>query len=114
MHVLKTYIEKWKICTGPLFFSTSNRSKGNRLSTRTLQRLYEKIVQLSGVDTNASLHGLRHFFTTEMIKKNVPLNTVQKFTRHKSLNMLQVYNDEVWMSDESRKIHNKVFSEYEI
>ena len=112
IHVLKTYIKNWDICSGPLFFSTSNQNKGKRLSTRSLQRLYKKLILISGIETNATLHGLRHFYTTEMIKKNIPLNHVQKMTRHKSLNMLQVYNDEVWKSENSNKIHDEVFSSY--
>jgi len=108
--VLKTYMDSWKIHTGSLFISTSNRSKGKRLSTWAIRQIYKKLKISCG--TNASMHGFRHFFTTEMIKKNIPLNTVQKFTRHKSLNMLQVYNDEIILKDESSDIYDKVFSKY--
>lgn len=99
---LKKHIEHNSLKSGPLFFSLSRRTMGNRITTRTIRYLYDDLKKDMGI--NASMHGFRHFFTTELIKKGVPLNKVQMLTRHKSLSMLQVYNDEILNEEDSKHI----------
>jgi integrase/recombinase XerC len=89
---IKEYIEEYTIKDGPLFFSLSNNMKGSRLTTLSLRRLVKKI--LNELQINKTVHGFRHFFTTQLIQKfDKDLLTVAEFTRHKSLEMLQIYND---------------------
>lgn len=107
--LLKDYVELWKINSGPLFISVSNNSKNKRISNDGINYLYQDIKTIC--DTKASLHGFRHFFTTTLIKKGVPLNKVKKLTRHKSLGMLVVYNDEVSSQEEMIEIHDDVFAD---
>jgi site-specific recombinase XerD len=106
---IRVYMDVCELKEGPLFPSFSNRNKNGRISERSLRRIYDGFK--SDTQVTASLHGFRHFYTTEMIKKGVPLTKVQKFTRHRSLEMLQVYNDEVLLKEESEDIHNQCFSE---
>lgn len=106
---LEKHIAYNNLKSGPLFFSLSRRTLGGRITTRTIRYLYDEFKK--GMDIDASMHGFRHFFTTELIRKGLPLNKVQLLTRHKSLSMLQVYNDEVIDKNDSKAIYDDFVSE---
>jgi len=56
--------------------------------------LVKDILNELGIDK--STHGFRHYFTTTLIKTyKGDLLEVAQYTRHKSLEMLQVYNDNI-------------------
>ena len=45
---------------------------------------------------DGSAHGFRHYFITKLIMSyKGELLTVSKYSRHRSIQMLEVYNDEV-------------------
>ena len=91
---LKSYLKSNKIADGALFTSQSNNSKNKRLTTRGLRGLVKET--LDELDIDKSTHGFRHYFTTKLIKTyKGDLLEVAQYTRHKSLEMLQVYNDSV-------------------
>jgi integrase/recombinase XerC len=92
--VLKDYISTNRIADGSLFQSNSNNSKNRRLTTRALRGIVKQTLHDLGIDK--STHGFRHYFTTKLIKAyKGDLLEVAQYTRHKSLEMLQVYNDSV-------------------
>lgn len=92
---LAGYIKSNCIKSGALFVSESNRGKGSRLTTRSIRRIVKSLFNDLDFD-DAFVHGLRHYFTTKMIKAfKGDLLKVAKFTRHKSLEMLTVYNDDI-------------------
>ncbi len=87
---LLAYMYSGNIKSGPLFFGLTG--KRNRMVTRTLRRIVTKELKALGIDK--STHGFRHYFTTKLITTfKGDLLKVAQFTRHKSLDMLQVYND---------------------
>jgi integrase len=89
---LKDYIKKYKIADGALFTSTSNNSRNHRLTTKSIRCLINPI--LRSLEIDKTVHGFRHYFTTKLIKAyKGDILTVAQYTRHKSLEMLQVYND---------------------
>jgi len=89
---LADYLEVTGKKSGALFTSISNNSYNQRLNTRGLRKLLMGI--LNQLDIDNSIHGFRHYFTTTMVKHyEGDLLTVAHYTRHKSLEMLQVYND---------------------
>jgi possible integrase len=91
---LKHYLRASHAKYGPAFYSLSSKNKGDRLSTRGLRQIVQSL--FSDLDIEKTVHGSRHFFTTELIKYyKSDLTTVARFTRHNSLNMLQIYNDEI-------------------
>jgi integrase len=91
---LTNYLELNKIKSGALFVSNSNRSKNQRLTTRGLREIIKDV--LKQLDINNCTHGFRHYFTTKLIKTyKGDVLEVAKYTRHKSLEMLQVYNDNI-------------------
>ncbi len=91
---LKDYIRKWKVADGALFTSTSNNSKHHRLTTRSIRNIINPL--LRSLEIDKTVHGFRHYFTTKLIKSyKGDLLTVAQYTRHKSLEMLQIYNDTI-------------------
>lgn len=89
---LKDYTKNSKVADGALFVSTSNRGKGQRLTTKSIRNIINPILRELGIEK--TVHGFRHYFTTKLIQSyKGDLLTVVQYTRHKSLEMLQVYND---------------------
>jgi len=79
---LKEYVEREGRKSGKLF----------SIGARQMRNRYHKIASALGITNN--LHGLRHYFVTTVLEARDG-NTVEtmKYTRHKSLEMLKVYND---------------------
>lgn len=91
---LQDYLRANKIADGALFTSHSNNSRNQRLTTRALRGIVSEV--LRGLGINKTTHGFRHYFTTTLIKTyKGDLLEVAQYTRHKSLEMLQVYNDNI-------------------
>jgi integrase/recombinase XerC len=72
----------------PALFLNKN---GSRLSTRSVARLLEKYLLLSGLDPAASPHTLRHSFATHMLDAGADIRSVQELLGHKSLGTTQIY-----------------------
>ena len=91
---LQAYLKTNKIADGALFTSQSNNSKNRRLTTRALRDIVKETLNTLGIEKTT--HGFRHYFTTTLIKTyKGDLLEVAQYTRHKSLEMLQVYNDNI-------------------
>jgi integrase len=91
---LKEYMRHCKVSDGPLFTSTSNNNRNHRLTTKSIRNIVNPILRELGIEK--TVHGFRHYFTTKLIKAyGGDLLTVAQYTRHKSLEMLQVYNDNI-------------------
>lgn len=89
---LKDYLDAYNKRSGALFTSESRNAHGQRLTTRGIRLLVKDV--LTELEIDNSTHGFRHYFTTAMIKGyKGDLLAVAHYTRHKSLEMLQVYND---------------------
>jgi len=92
---LREYLRLNKIKSGAVFVSFSNHKKNQRLSTRSLRGMVKEILVELKIE-NKSTHGFRHTFTTKLIQNfDGNLIEVAKFTRHKSLETLQIYNDRI-------------------
>jgi integrase len=91
---LKEYLKLNKIADGALFTSRSNNSRSKRLSTRAIRKIVRLLLLELKIDKTA--HGFRHFFTTQLVKTyKGDLLEVARYTRHRSLEMLQVYDDNI-------------------
>jgi len=92
--VLQGYLKSNRIADGALFISRSNNSRNKRLTTRAIRAIVKGILNALGIEKTT--HGFRHYFTTLLIKTyKGDLLEVAQYTRHKSLEMLQVYNDNI-------------------
>lgn len=88
---LKEYVRVNNVKSGALFQSMGNR-KSERLSTMTIKREFKELFERLEIEKTA--HGFRHYYITTLLK-HLQVRDVRKFSRHKSLEMLIVYDDEV-------------------
>ncbi len=107
---IRSYLSNSKQ-TDYLFTSLRGLSSSQRLTERGLRLIVTNIFSQLGIDKN--VHGFRHYFTTRLIQQ-MPGNLIQiaQFTRHRSLEMLQVYNDS--LVEQSDVVHfHAAFNELE-
>jgi integrase/recombinase XerC len=105
---INMYINSLGIKSGPLFYSFSNYCNHHRLSTKSVRNIIDECLQK--LDITNSTHGFRHFFVTKLIKSyRGNIVEVAEFSRHKSLDMLQVYNDNI-RRDENKPKFYETFS----
>jgi len=94
VHALKDYLKANRVASGALFSSQSNNQRNSRLTTRSIRLIVKD--SLNGLGIDKSTHGFRHYFTTKLIKTyRGDLLEVAQYTRHRNLEMLQVYNDSI-------------------
>ena len=80
----------------PLFVSTSNRCKNQRLDTQTIRKMVKANLRGIGLDdSRLTAHSLRHTAATQMILAGVELPKVQMVLRHKSINTTMIYNNAI-------------------
>ena len=80
---------------GALFTSSSNKSKGERLSRRALREIVKDYMNAAGIHGNKTTHSLRHTAITNAIRHGVPIQKVKGMSRHASLDTLMIYYHEV-------------------
>ncbi len=94
VEALQTYLTASHKKSGALFTSESHNRTGERLTTRSVRKIVKGVLESLGIEN--STHGFRHYFTTNLIKNyQGDLLKVAHYTRHRSLEMLQVYNDQL-------------------
>lgn len=97
---LKVYLKTNHIADGALFKSLGNR-KSERITTMTIKREIKSLLEPLGIDKTT--HGFRHFYITTLLKK-LDVRDVRKFSRHKNLEMLIVYDDELDIKTKSKEV----------
>lgn len=108
LEMLQAYCNTYGIQSGPLFFSISNSSYGEPLTTRGLRGIVKTVLERLEIDKN--VHSFRHYYVTTLVKAyRGDLFRVMRFTRHKNLSMLQIYNDEI-LHEDQYPIHDKIFA----
>lgn len=93
---LEDYLQTSGKKSGFLFTSISRATKGSTdpLTERAVRKLFAAIFQKAGLPEGRSVHGFRHFFVSQILEvTSGDLLTVQKFSRHKSLQAIKFYDD---------------------
>ncbi len=91
---LTAYIRSSCVKDGVLFYSLLGKRRHERLTTRGLRLIVTNLFEHLGIDR--TVHGARHWYTTRLISEyKSDLARVAKYTRHRSLETLNVYNDSI-------------------
>ena len=64
---------------------------GRRLTTRSVARMLEKYLAITGLDRRTTPHTLRHSFATHLLDRGADIRSVQELLGHKSLATTQIY-----------------------
>ena len=90
--------------SSPLFTSSSNNSKGERLTTRTISYIAKEGLKSIGLNEKAfTAHSLRHTTAVNILKAGGSLETAQFTLRHSNPATTQIYTETL---DEERRLQN--------
>lgn len=64
---------------------------GRRLTTRSVGRMLEKYLKITGLDQRTTPHTLRHSFATHLLDRGADIRSVQELLGHRSLTTTQIY-----------------------
>ncbi len=73
--------------TSPVFVNKF----GRKMTTRSVARMLEKHLRVSGLDLRTTPHTLRHSFATHLLDRGADIRSVQELLGHKSLITTQIY-----------------------
>lgn len=77
----------------PLFVSTSNNNRGERVTTRTISQIVKDRLKSAGYDSNRlTAHSLRHTAVTLSLLAGKDITEVQQFARHSNIATTMIYN----------------------
>lgn len=91
---LTAYLKRSQVKDGAVFYSLLGRRRFERVTTRGLRLIVIKLFEQLCI--NRTVHGCRHFYTTRLIEEyKSDLTRVAKYTRHLTLETLNIYNDSI-------------------
>jgi integrase/recombinase XerC len=64
---------------------------GTRLTVRSVARMLEKYLKMTGLDLRTTPHSLRHSFATHLLDHGADIRSVQELLGHQSLSTTQIY-----------------------
>lgn len=100
----------------PLFVSTSNRSKGKRISSTTISTILKDMLKEAGYDSDRlTAHSLRHTSGTGVYKATHNLYLTQQHLRHANPETSEIYMhcEEREERDTEQRVYNYFFSKDE-
>jgi site-specific recombinase XerD len=66
-------------------------NRGGILTVTSLQKVFQKALQKSGIKKEATFHSLRHSFATHLLENGVDVRYVQELLGHANIRTTQIY-----------------------
>ncbi len=66
-------------------------SRGNKITERSVQKVFQKALKNSKIKKQAGCHCLRHSFATHLLENGVDIRYIQELLGHKRLETTQIY-----------------------
>ena len=66
-------------------------NKGNKITSRGIEKIIDKVVSVACINNNVSPHTFRHTFATHLLNSGCEIKSVQELLGHSSLNTTEVY-----------------------
>lgn len=87
LDLLRIYYKQYQ----PKDYLFQNHSTGERLTTRTIQMVFQSKRDLLGFPKEATIHCLRHSFATHLLLSGTNIMVIQKLLGHSKLSTTTVY-----------------------
>ncbi len=75
--------------TADEYLFVSNR--GGNMAVRSVQKIFENALRMSGISKKATFHSLRHSFATHLLENGVDIRYVQELLGHTNIRTTQIY-----------------------
>lgn len=92
MEILKTWLNIRNLFK-PSIDSLFVNKYGNSLSIYSVEDVFYKYRDLSGIDSRSTPHFLRHTFATQLLNNGADLRAVQEILGHSSITTTQIYTE---------------------
>lgn len=80
----------------PMFASTSNRTRGQRLQPQSISRMAKATFRSVKIDSpSITCHSCRHFTCTQLLIEGVDIRRCQHLLRHKTIRTTEVYANDL-------------------
>lgn len=66
-------------------------NRGGKLTTTSLQKIFERALKKTGIKKEATFHSLRHSFATHLLENGVDVRYVQELLGHANIRTTQIY-----------------------
>lgn len=87
LSILIEYMEKMK----PKTWLFPGQAEGSHLTERSVQKAFERALQVAGIQKSVSVHSLRHSFATHLLEAGTDLRYIQELLGHKSSRTTERY-----------------------